>query len=272
MADKSKNRGASPNKDSSSSAPTVAEDTSKCEVSGGPIGGDGIGKRVVEEMWDDFGPVTTHVLVAPGLPCPGCEMEERMEKLEATANRWMDEKPRLLEVLFDLADRQLKPFVEDTGLDLRDLRALGLVDRIYAASYECQEGWQLLGPGKKMVHRRRVRGVAPSAEDFMANRIETGIPELDGVLAGGIPPGKIAEVWGTAVGRSKIEAALTILPMVSMLKMLVCMKLDIPYPHTHLLETDLIEVGLAEKINGKTSPTLSGEKAIAVFFGDRKNG
>jgi hypothetical protein len=133
-------------------------------------------------------------------------MEERMEKLEATAERWLDEKPRLQEVLFDLADRQLKPFGEDTETDLKDLRALGLIDRMYAANYKCQEGWQLLGPGKRMVHRRRARAVAPSGvdaikemRDMMASdHIPHGIAEMNKFMAEGIPRNRIAELWGRA--------------------------------------------------------------------------
>ena len=203
MADKSKNRGASPNSNNSSSAPTVAEDTSLCEVSGGPIGGDGIGSGVVEDMVEYFepSPVAAH-FVDPDEKeheCPGCVMEGRAKKLVLGA--------RQIEVLMNLSAKMPGTLSVETRQVLGELRMLGLVDRVYCAGYTDHRGWQLLEAGEAMMCRITVankaisRRAVPSVDEvrsFMASRAETGIPELDEVLKGGLPRDKIVQVRGRA--------------------------------------------------------------------------
>ena len=190
MTDKSKNRGASPiDGEEKPPAPTVAEGTGECEVSGHPIGDDGILAWVARESGEVGG---------EGFPCPGCEMEADAKVREPVM------EPRQIEVLMAFANGTLEEVVDE---EFAALRMLGLIDRIYAASYTGPEGWQLLDAGEAMVRRITAANKAissravPSAEeirDFMASRIGTGLPELDRALKGGIPKDKVAEVWGRA--------------------------------------------------------------------------
>ena len=89
---------------------------------------------------------------------------------------------------------------------------------------------------------------------------------------------KLAEVWRIVGSGPGIDTMMKmVLPMTSLLEVLACLGSDRPYPRTNVPEGgwdpilhDLIWVGFAKSVNGKLTPTESGEKAIAVFFGDRK--
>jgi hypothetical protein len=148
MTEKSKNRGASPNSKSTSSAPTVAEDKTS-EVSGGGAEEDGF------VAWVDDGALMTHSLrKGDGHECPGCVMEERIaaEKIAALSDQ------ELVEKLFktDFAITGLEEELDDMDDDDPELEAKELfVD-------------ELVGFEEIISSEMRVRGLPEPREDCIA--------------------------------------------------------------------------------------------------------